>query len=128
MKEICYYVADDGTRFDDRWDCLAYEKRTKLNEWKDDFVFLNCSKEVIPIEEASVESICYIIIKNQRCAPAVGGWFDEDGYPDPFDGMYDKTVEGTWVWGEVIDKGDEYCLMEFEIEKLKTLIAEVNKK
>lgn len=128
MEKVCYYVAEDGKRFDDRWDCLQYERQLALNEWKDDFVFLNCKKEVIPVEETDPETVCYIIIKHQRCAPAVGGWFEENGYFDPFDGMYDKTVEGTWVWGEAIGKGDEWCLVEFEIEKLKTLIAEVNKK
>ena len=128
MKEVCYYVAEDGKRFDDRWDCLAYERRTMLNEWKDDFVFLDCSKKVIPIREASPEKVCYIIIKHQRCAPTVGGWFEEDGYLNPFDGMYDKTVEGTWVRGEDLDKDDEWYLVEFEIEKMKTLIAEVNQK
>ena len=127
MKEVLYYVADDGTRFDDRWDCLQYERRTILNEWKDDFVFLNRNKEIIPIEEARTEDVFYIIIKHRRCAPAIGGWFEEDGCLDPFDGMYDKTVEGTWVWGEIIDKDEEYYLVEFEIEKLKTLIAEINK-
>ena len=127
MKEVCYYVAEDGKTFDNRWDCIQYERQTTLNEWKDDFVFLDSRKEVIPIEEASSERVCYIIIKHQRCAPSIGGWFEEDGCPDPFDGMYGKMVVGTWVWGDIIGKDEEWYLMEFEIEKLKALIAEVNK-
>ena len=127
MKEIYYCLADDGTKFDDRWECLQYERQLVLKEWKDDFVFLDSNKKVIPIEKAKTGDVFYIIIKNKRCAPAIGGWFEEDGCYDPFDGMYDKTVEGTWVWGDIIDKGEEYYLVEFEIEKLKTLIAEVNK-
>lgn len=127
MKEVCYYVAEDGKRFDDRWDCIAYERQVTLNKNKDDFIFLDCNKEVIPIEEAKTDNICYIIIKNQRCAPAIGSWFETDGCFDPFDGMYDKTVKGTWVWGEIIELGDEWIKLEFEIEKLQTLIKELNK-
>lgn len=126
MKEVRFWLAEDGKRFDDEYDCIEYERRVILNEYKDDFVFLDCSKEVIPIENAQTDNIFYIIIKHQRCAPVIGGWFKEDNCSDPFDGMYDKTVEGTWVYGAIIDKGDEWYLLEFEIEKLQTLIKELN--
>jgi hypothetical protein len=32
MQEICYYLADDGKRFDDRWECIEYERRKALEE------------------------------------------------------------------------------------------------
>lgn len=125
MKEVCYYVADDGKKFDDRWDCIAYERRTNLEKHKDDFVFLNYHKEPISIKEATTENVVYIVVKSESCAKVIGDWFSDDGCEDPFDGVYCECV-GTWVYGDAIDRGDEWLKLELEIEKLQTLIAEVN--
>ena len=125
MKEVCYYVADDGKRFDDRWECIEYERRVNLEKHKNDFVFLNYRKEPIPIEEATTEDVVYIIVKTENCTEAIGDWFNSDGCEDPFDGVYCECV-GTWVYGDVLDRGDEWLKLELEVEKLQTLIAEVN--
>lgn len=125
MKEVCYYVADDGKKFDDRWECIEYERRKALEAHKDDFVFLNYRKEPIPIEEATTEDVMYIVVKSDNCAEAIGEWFDTDSCADPFDGVYCECV-GTWVYGYVLDRGDEWLKLELEIEKLQTLINEVN--
>ena len=127
MKEIRFWQAEDGTKFDDEYDCIQYERRVILNKYKDDFVFLDYNQEIIPTEDSITDNICYIIIKNKRCALAVGSWFEADGCFDPFDGMYNKTVEGTWVWGEMIELGDQWVQLESEIEKLQTLIEKLNK-
>lgn len=125
MKEICYYVADDGKKFDDRWDCIAYERRVNLEKHKDEFQFFNYRKEPIPIEEATTEDVTYIVVKSEECATAVGEWFESDGCEDPFEGVYCECV-GTWVYGEAIDRGDEWLKLELEIEQMQSLIAEIN--
>lgn len=125
MKEICYYLADDGKRFDDRWECIEYERRKALEAHKDEFIFLDYHKNVIPIEQATTESVMYIVVKSESCTEAIGDWFNSDGCEDPFDGVYCECV-GTWVYGEIIDKGDEWFKLELEIEKLQTLIEELN--
>jgi hypothetical protein len=125
MQEICYYVADDGKKFDDRWDCIEYERRKVLETHKDEFQFFDYRKQPIPIEEATTENVTYIIVKSDKCVEAIGNWFDNDGCRDPFEGVYCECV-GTWVYGDAIDRGDEWLKLELEIEKLQTLIAEVN--
>ena len=128
MKEVCYYVADDGKRFDDRWECIEHERRVNLEKHKEDFVFLDCHKNVIPIEQATTEEVTYIIIKNAECAETIGEWFESDGCLNPFDEFY-YEIEGTWVYGSVFNKGsDEWLKLELEIEKLQTLHKEVNRK
>ena len=128
MKEVCYYLADDGKRFDDRWECIEYEKRTALEAHKDEFVFLDVGKNVIPIEQATTEEVIYIIVKNAKCAEAIGEWFESDSCQNPFDGFY-YEVEGTWVYGDILNEGsDEWLNLELEIEKLQTLHKEVNRK
>ena len=72
MEEIRYYLAEDGTKFDDRWDCIAYERQKQLEECKDEFVFLNYHKEKLSLENATTENVCYIVIKTDRAAEAVG--------------------------------------------------------
>ena len=126
MQEICYYLADDGKKFDNRWGCIEYERRKALEKHKDEFQFFDYRKEPIPIEEAKVENIEYIIIKSDACAEAVGEWFEDAGCINPFDGVYCECV-GTWVYGEIIDRGDEWFKLELEIEKMQTLIDEINK-
>ena len=127
MKEICYYVADDGKRFDDRWECIEYERRVNLEKHKDEFVFLDYRKNVIPIEQATTEEVMYIIVKNAKCAEAIGEWFESDSCLSPFEGFY-YEVEGTWVYGDILNEGsDEWLKLELEIEKLQTLHKEVNR-
>ena len=125
MKEIRYWVADDGTKFDNRWDCIEYERKKALEAHKDKFQFFNYRKELIPVEEATTENVSCIVIKSDNCAKIIGEWFESDGCEDPFDGVYCECV-GTWVYGDVIDRGDEWLKLELEIEKLQTLINEVN--
>lgn len=125
MKEICYYLAEDGKRFDDRWECIEYERRKALEDHKDEFQFYNYRKEPIPIEEATTEDVIYIVVKSESCTEAIGDWFNSDGCEDPFEGVYCECV-GTWVYGEIIDRGGEWLKLELEIEKLQTLINEIN--
>lgn len=125
MKEVCYYVADDGKKFNDRWDCLQYERRVNLEKHKDEFQFFNYRKEPFPIEKATTENVVYIVVKSDNCAEVIGEWFESDGCGDPFGGVYCECV-GTWVYGDAISRGDEWLKLELEIEQLQTLIAEVN--
>ena len=67
MKEICYYLADDGKKFDSRWECIEYERRVNLEKHKDEFIFLYYRKNVIPIEQATAAArrtvlICFVFI------------------------------------------------------------------
>ena len=127
MKEVCYYVADDGKRFDDRWECVEYERRVSLEKHKDDFVFLDYRKNVIPIKQATTEDVVYIIVKNAKCAETIDEWFKDDRCQSPFYGVYDE-IEGTWVYGDILNEGsDEWLKLELEIEKLQTLHKEINR-
>lgn len=125
MIEICYYKADDGTRFDDRWECIQYERQKALEKFKDDFQFFDYNRCPIFLDNADTEKVTYIVVKNARCAEAIDEWFNSDSCVAPFDGFYEEVV-GTWVYGEVIDKGDEWCKLELEVEKLQDIINEIN--
>ena len=126
MVKVKYWIAEDGTTFDNYWDYHDHERRKQLEECKDEFVFFDSNKEKISLEDATTEKVCYIIIKTDRAAKVVGEWFSDDSCFNPFDGVYKECV-GTWVYGDEIDRGcDEWFKLELEIEKLQTLIAEIN--
>ena len=125
MQEICYYLADDGKKFDNRYECIEYEERKALEVYKDEFQFFNYHKEPIPIEEAITEDVMYIIVKSESCAKAICDWFNSNGCANPFYGVDGECV-GTWVYGDVIDRGDEWFKLELEIEKLQNLLDEVH--
>jgi hypothetical protein len=65
------------------------------------------------------------VVKSDNCAETISDWFDSDGCVDPFEGVYCECV-GTWVYGDAIGMSDEWHKLELEIEKMQTLIAEVN--
>lgn len=125
MKEIRYWLAEDGTKFNIRYDCIEYERRKALEVHENEFQFYNYRKELIPIKEATTEDVAYIVVKSENCIESISEWFCSDGCPSPFNGI-DSEFVGTWVYGDIIDKGDEWLKLESEIEKLQILINEVN--
>lgn len=125
MIEICYFLANDGKKFDDRWDCVEYERRKELEAHRDEFQFFNHRREPIPVEEATTEDVIYIVVKSDDCVEAIGSWYDNDGCFDPFDGVRHGCV-GTWVYGETIGKDEGWFKLEAEIELIQSLIDEVH--
>ena len=51
MKEVRYWLAEDNTMFDDEYDCIRYERKKKLEVYKDDFVFYDGQKNIIVPED-----------------------------------------------------------------------------
>lgn len=122
MQEVRYWLADDGTKFEEEWDCVQYERQIKLKECNNDFVFYDYHKRVIPIEEASTDRVCYILIKTPA-ADYVGEWFESDSCDNPFEGCGFGNEVGLWFYGESEDygRGDTWYRIETEIEKLQNL-------
>ena len=125
MIEIRFWQADDWTKFEDEYDCIRYERQKKLEEYKDDFVFYDKQKNVIPPEEAKTEEVDIIVIKTPASAEYVGEWFEDDGCNNPFCGCRFGDEVGTWVYGDLLEMGDEWIKLEDEIEKLQKLLAEI---
>lgn len=124
MKEIRYWLANDDTKFDDEYDCIRYERKKKLENYKNDFIFYDEQKNIIFPEEANADQISIIVIKTPDAAKCVGEWFEDDGCLDPFDGMYGECV-GTWVYGDLLEMGDEWIKLEAEIERLQNFLNEI---
>ena len=125
MIEIRFWQADDGTKFDDEYDCIQYERKKKLEDYKEDFIFYDYNKCLIPPEEADTEKICIIVVKTPAAAEYIGEWFEDDGCNNPFCGCEFGHEVGTWVYGELLEMGDEWVKLEAEIERLQNFLAEI---
>ena len=64
MKEIRYWVADDGTKFEYEYDCIQYERKKKIEEFKDDFILYDSHMDIIPFENADCGNISIKEIKS----------------------------------------------------------------
>ena len=125
MQEVRYWLANDGTKFDDEYDCIRYERKKKLEDYKDDFVFYDEQKNIIFPEEANADQIFIVVIKTPDAAKSVGEWFEDDGCYSPFDGCEIGHEVGTWVYGDLLEMGDEWIKLESEIERLQNFLAEI---
>lgn len=126
MKLVKYWQADDGTKFEYGYECIRYERGKKLEEYRDDFVFYDAHKNIIPPEEADADHVCIIVIKTPAAAEYVGEWFESDGCYSPFCDCEFGHEVGTWVYGELVEMGDEWVKLEAEIERLQTLLDKIN--
>ena len=125
MTEIRYWIADDGTKFDDEFDCGQYEKMQKLREYREDIAFYNYRLEPIPLESAEPQLINIIRVKSIMAADCIYEWFELEGYNSPFESFNLETSVGTWVYGELIDEGDEWIKLEDKIASLQNLLEKI---
>ena len=125
MQEVRYWLANDGTKFDDEYDCIRYERKKKLENYKDDFIFYDEQKNIIFPEEANADQIFIVVIKTPDAAKCVGEWFEDDGYYSPFDGCEIGHEVGTWVYGDLLEMGCEWVKLEAEIERLQNFLNEI---
>lgn len=125
MIEIRFWQADDGTKFDNKYECIQYERRKKIEECKNDFIFYDKQKNIIPLEKAYPEKIDIIVIKTPAVANYIGEWFEDNNCYSPFRDCELGYEVGTWVYGELLEMGDEWIKIEAEIERLQNFLAEI---
>lgn len=108
MTEIIIYRADDGTEFEDEWDCRHYEWQQSCGS--EDYTLLGCHFQILPNEETnSYEDACFIFVPTQRSAFALSANWDTDmigaDCPCFLPWRGDQTIElGLWAWDEDLEK------------------------
>lgn len=104
MTEITKYVADDGTEFDDEWDCQHYEWEQGTKDSK--YVLLNFKYEKLSNSEASSYDDCaFIFIPTAESAWDLLNNWDTDlinlDCPHFLPYRASDTVHtGLWAWDE----------------------------
>lgn len=104
MTEVIYYIADDGTKFEDEGECRRYEILCLLRENEKDFAVFRSDSTHFPYEKcnelADPEYVFYIKANTERAVEAIREWFDYFGVRCPFE---DKWAEECMcdLWGYV---------------------------
>ena len=125
MKVVNYWVADDGTIFDDYHECEMYEHRKRFEKYKDDFLFFDCYKRQIDFENINdPDNVHFIVVRTEQVADCIEEWFKERGYNSPFCDC--KHRIGTYVYGEHLDIGEEWVKLEKQIAKMQILMDKLN--
>lgn len=98
MKTI--YIADDGTQFDDQWECLDYEWVLRHPLAKD-IVLYNEDGEILNnlFDEETYEYVMKIVVPTDEAAYALRELGERNGWCS----YSDVKTAGTWVW-KIIDR------------------------
>ena len=112
MKEVCYYLADDGTRFETEKECLEYEFKQEIGnvvgEDKELILFDNNHKKITNCTFNSIYDAVAIRVRTMKGASLVIEWSDDYGVDAPFSewDIEHKGEEllGTWVY-DALDHG-----------------------
>ena len=107
MQEIIIYRADDGTDFEDEWDCKHYEWQQSCETA--DYTLLSHNFQILPVDDTnSYEDACFIFVPTQASAFALSNNWDSEMVstccPSFLPWRGDQTIElGLWVWDEDLD-------------------------
>ena len=108
MTEIIIYRADDGTDFEDEWDCQKYEWEQSCKDV--DYALLGNHFQILPTDETgSYEDAFFIFVPTQQSAFALSANWDTDMIsaecPSFLPWRGDQNIElGLWVWDEDFEK------------------------
>lgn len=104
MKEIRIYIADDGTEFRTKDDCVKYESQFNKICINDDVVFFDIDlnkieKPILAKDWNTLINKCwYIFIKSEKSFKIVQELFADMGYCFNYDTDVD-LVSGLWHYG-----------------------------
>ena len=108
MEKIVIYRADDGTDFEDEWDCQKYEWEQICKDA--DYTLLGNHFQILPVDETgSYENAYFIFVPTQQSAFALFANWDTDmigaDCPSFLPWRVDQTIElCLWACDEDLEK------------------------
>ena len=108
MTEIIIYRADDGTDFEDEWDCKHYEWQQSCESAE--YTLLGDHFQILPTDKIdSYKYASFIFVPTQASAFALNAHWDIDIIDADCPGFLpwrgDQTIElGLWAWDEDLEK------------------------
>lgn len=87
MIERVSYIADDGTVFEDEYECLEYERTLILKKCEHDIHMWDNEFQPIPITDSqALDKVYYLTCDTAEAVEAMNDWFEHMGYSSPFEG------------------------------------------
>ena len=97
MKEVHYWVANDGKEFEDEDECRLHELEGDLLKVEDLFCFYGSEKIPIALDGLNAEDVWYIRVDDEKVIKPIEEWFEVQGCNSPF---YEQTARETFcgIW------------------------------
>lgn len=123
MKEvnIHYYEAEDGTRFENEYECYKYEEAQMLKALGKDVKFFNANYEQVDMEDTSFEYIAdnaqFIIIHTEKALEVILELADSCGYRS-FDDIYWTGTDVVLAWDDLNENFIDILQQKQDIEEM----------
>lgn len=116
MKEVRYFEAEDGTRFENESDCREYELTQELlNNEKNFEIYDSKQTKMTPFFNGKLQEpdmIFYINVKTESAVCALTEWFEWFDVRCPFECRYPHHCIGHWMYDE--NRRYEDCWVRIE--------------
>lgn len=121
MKTIVYYEAEDGKRFENEDECVAYEFNLQIGKVNEEIKVWDEHRNPITIQNNDdVERIWYIKIDNVAQCEIIDDLHIKAGLYAPFDGHYRGNMVGLW-WYD----GNEFINLTEKVAEYQAIIDEL---
>ena len=123
MQEIIIYRADDGTDFEDEYDCREYEWQQTFDS-NIQFVLLDGKRRRLdPVKTSSYENVWFIFVPNGTAYQQLRkAWDNEWIDPCSPDFLLDNTPKfGLWAYDESISRDDGWYHVGDYIQRFQTM-------
>lgn len=123
MKEIIFYLADDGKKFDYEHECIQYEWQLKYEKVKNDLKLYNEDYKETKFDYREAEDLYCIKCLSLEAMQFIFEWFMEFGTTLPFNSRDIENEEklGIWCWRTHYPEG--WYHLDGELAELNELIS-----
>ena len=101
MREVHYWIANDGTEFEDEHECYLHELADELFKVEEHFCFYDKDKVPIAVDGLNPDDVWYIKVDDEKTIKPIEAWFEAHGTSSPFKGATAReTFCGIWAYRE----------------------------
>ena len=126
MQEIIIYRADDGTEFDDEYDCREYEWQQSF-DGSTEFVLLDGKRRRLdPVDTSSYDNAWFIFVPNKTAYRQLQQAWDGDWIDACSPNFLEEEPKfGLWAYDENISRDDGWYHVGDYIQRFQTMANQI---
>ena len=125
MTELHLYVADDGTEFEDKEDCLQHETRCRAQELKGQVALLDENFRLLPLSDLSQwENAWFIYAKDIQALRDLSDLWDWDLVGIRAPRFLFADTPGLFAYDEIID---EWYHVGTRLQEIQSIVDQAMK-
>ncbi len=119
MQIIKTYIAEDGTKFDNEWECAEHEEKLTAQKFADTAFIYDKDGNPLPMVASGFETAVYLVAKTDEAAAFMAELFKD--WCNPWWNSCEAVAAGCWVSPD----GDEWQPAE-DILKMARIIEQIS--